>query len=119
LLLVAAFSLGVGTTAVQMLIPLAAHMTDDASRGRVVGKITGGLLAGIMLARPVASVAENVVGCRHSCRAHVSSQSPASSQATGRKARLQGVDRIFTFANANAPSPTATLGGPGMPIRGI
>ncbi|MFM0626854.1 MFS transporter [Paraburkholderia xenovorans] len=64
LLLVAAFSLGVGTTAVQMLIPLAAHMTDDASRGRVVGKITGGLLAGIMLARPVASVAENVVGWR-------------------------------------------------------
>jgi predicted MFS family arabinose efflux permease len=39
-------------------------MTDDASRGRVVGKITGGLLAGIMLARPVASVAENVVGWR-------------------------------------------------------
>ena len=64
LLLVAAFSLGVGTTAVQMLIPLAAHMTDDASRGRVVGKITGGLLAGIMLARPIASIAENVLGWR-------------------------------------------------------
>lgn len=64
LLLIAAFSLGVGTTAVQMLIPLVAHMTDDASRGRVVGKITGGLLAGIMLARPVASVAANVVGWR-------------------------------------------------------
>jgi predicted MFS family arabinose efflux permease len=64
LLLVAAFSVGVGTTAVQMLIPLAAHMTDDASRGRVVGKITGGLLAGIMLARPIASVAENVLGWR-------------------------------------------------------
>lgn len=64
LLLVAAFSLGVGTTAVQMLIPLAAHMTDEASRGRVVGKITGGLLAGIMLARPIASIAENVLGWR-------------------------------------------------------
>ena len=64
LLLAAAFSLGVGTTAVQMLIPLAAHMTDDASRGQVVGKITGGLLAGIMLARPLASVAENVLGWR-------------------------------------------------------
>jgi predicted MFS family arabinose efflux permease len=64
LLLVAAFSLGAGTTAVQMLVPFAAYMTDDASRGRVVGKITGGLLAGIMLARPIASIAENALGWR-------------------------------------------------------
>lgn len=63
-LLVAVFSLGVGTTAVQMLIPLAAHVTDDTSRGRVVGRIAGELLAGIMLARPIASVAENVLGWR-------------------------------------------------------
>lgn len=39
----------------QILIPFAAHMATDANRGRVVGNIMGGLVTGIMLARPAAS----------------------------------------------------------------
>ncbi|WP_298216276.1 MFS transporter [Acidocella sp.] len=48
--------IGLSSVAVQMLIPLTAHLTPEARRGRVVGTVTGGLLFGILLSRPVASV---------------------------------------------------------------
>jgi predicted MFS family arabinose efflux permease len=38
-----------------MLLPLAAHMSAPAQRGKVLGQITGGLLTGVLLARPGAS----------------------------------------------------------------
>lgn len=51
----AALVIGIGSVAVQMLVLYGAHLADDSNRGRVVGNITGGLMLGIMLARPVAS----------------------------------------------------------------
>ncbi len=48
--------IGVTSVAVQMLIPLAAHLTPEARRGRVVGLVTSGLLFGILFSRPAASV---------------------------------------------------------------
>ena len=39
----------------QILVPFAAHLATDENRGRVVGNIMGGLVTGIMLARPAAS----------------------------------------------------------------
>ena len=54
LFLAAAFCIGVGSVAVQILVPLAAHMAPEAFRGRVVGNVMSGLMMGIMLARPVA-----------------------------------------------------------------
>src|SRR5690606_23634543 len=56
LFLGAVFLIGVSSVAVQMIVPMAAHMTPDATRGRVVGSIMSGLMVGIMLARPVSSV---------------------------------------------------------------
>jgi predicted MFS family arabinose efflux permease len=53
--LVCALLIGLGSVAVQVLLPLAAHMAPAASRGRVVGDVSMGLMLGIMLARPVAS----------------------------------------------------------------
>ena len=53
--LAASFVVGLTACAVQMLVPLAAHMAEPARRGRVVGTMTGGLLFGILLARPIAS----------------------------------------------------------------
>ena len=47
--------IGLGSVAVQILIPLAAHLAPDATRGRVVGTVSSGLMIGIMLARPVSS----------------------------------------------------------------
>lgn len=55
LFLLASLCIGIGSVAVQVLVPFAAHMAPDASRGQVVGNVMSGLLCGIMLARPVAS----------------------------------------------------------------
>src|ERR1700692_4712596 len=52
----AAFLLvGVTAVAVQILVPLAAHLAPLAVRGRVVGNVMSGLLLGILLGRPLAS----------------------------------------------------------------
>ncbi|NVK33052.1 MAG: MFS transporter [Rhodobacteraceae bacterium] len=53
--LFAAFLTGLGSVAVQILLPYAAHLSSEAERGRAVGNVMSGLMAGIMLARPVAS----------------------------------------------------------------
>jgi predicted MFS family arabinose efflux permease len=55
LFLLASLCIGLSSVAVQVLVPFAAHMAPDASRGRVVGNVMSGLLCGIMLARPFAS----------------------------------------------------------------
>ncbi len=54
--LAASLLIGLGSVAAQILVPYAAHMASDATRGRVVGNVMSGLMLGIMLARPVASV---------------------------------------------------------------
>ena len=56
IMLTVAFLIGLTSVAAQMLPPLAAHFTPPATRGRVVGNILSGLLFGILLSRPVASL---------------------------------------------------------------
>lgn len=51
--LVVSALIGFSSVSVQMLIPLAAHLAPEESRGRVVGGIMEGLLLGILLARPL------------------------------------------------------------------
>jgi predicted MFS family arabinose efflux permease len=53
--LMAALCIGLGSVAVHVLVPFAAHMAPEAARGRVVGNVMSGLLLGVMLARPVSS----------------------------------------------------------------
>jgi predicted MFS family arabinose efflux permease len=53
--LTAAFFIGLGSVAVQVLVPYVSHMAPEAIRGRVVGNVMSGVMLGIMLARPVAS----------------------------------------------------------------
>lgn len=52
---IAAFALGLGASAVQIIVPYAAHLTPEAQRGRVVGSLMSGLMLGIMLSRPISS----------------------------------------------------------------
>ncbi len=54
--LTAALGIGLGSVAAQIIVPFAAHMSKEATRGVTVGKVVSGLLLGIMLARPVASL---------------------------------------------------------------
>ena len=53
--LAASLLIGLGSVAVQILIPYAGHLAPEAARGRVVGNVTTGLMIGVMLSRPVAS----------------------------------------------------------------
>jgi predicted MFS family arabinose efflux permease len=53
--LAAALLIGLGSVAVQILIPYAGHMAPGAIRGRVVGNVTTGLMIGVMLSRPLSS----------------------------------------------------------------
>ena len=54
--LAAALAIGLGSVAAQVIVPFAAHMSKEATRGQTVGKVVSGLLLGIMLARPAASL---------------------------------------------------------------
>jgi predicted MFS family arabinose efflux permease len=62
--LVASFVVGLCAVATQVLVPFASHLTPERSRGRVVGNVMGGLLAGIMLARPFSSYVAASLGWR-------------------------------------------------------
>jgi predicted MFS family arabinose efflux permease len=53
--LIAALFIGLGSVAVQTILPYAAHLAPEAARGRVIGNVATGLMLGIMLARPIAS----------------------------------------------------------------
>jgi predicted MFS family arabinose efflux permease len=64
LFLIATFVTGMTTSAIQMLVPLAASMTPPQQRGRVVGNIMSGVMLGIMLSRPAASIIAEHFGWR-------------------------------------------------------
>ena len=54
--LAASLAIGIGSVAAQVLVPIAAHLSREETRGQAVGKVVSGLLLGIMSARPVASL---------------------------------------------------------------
>ncbi|GLK54416.1 putative MFS family arabinose efflux permease [Methylopila capsulata] len=60
----ASFAIGVASTAAQMLLPIVANAAPAETRGQTVGTVMSGLLLGILLARPVASVLADVAGWR-------------------------------------------------------
>jgi len=62
--LAASLAIGLGSVAAQVLVPFAAHLSHEATRGQTVGKVVSGLLLGIMLARPAASLIADYAGWR-------------------------------------------------------
>lgn len=64
ILLLMSLLVGLSSVTVQILIPLAAHLAPERSRGRVVGNIMSGLLLGILLARPLSSFLAQHFGWR-------------------------------------------------------
>jgi predicted MFS family arabinose efflux permease len=63
-LLVALFALGAACAAIQILVPIAASMTAPEHRGRTIGNVMSGLMIGIVLSRPIASVVTDALGWR-------------------------------------------------------
>ena len=53
--------IGIGSVAVQVMVPYAANLAPEATRGRVVGNVMSGLMLGIMLSRPAASFVTEAV----------------------------------------------------------
>ncbi len=52
----AALLTGLGCSTVQVIVPYAAHFAVEEKRGQVVGSLMSGLMIGIMLSRPIASL---------------------------------------------------------------
>ncbi|MFT4143458.1 MAG: MFS transporter [Mobilitalea sp.] len=62
--LLAAFVIGVGAVATQILVPYSSFLFPAEQRGQMVGKVMSGVLLGIMLARPVSSLVADMWGWR-------------------------------------------------------
>lgn len=56
LLLLATFILGASCAAIQMMVPLVASMVAPERRGQAIGEVMSGLMIGILLSRPAASL---------------------------------------------------------------
>lgn len=56
LLLFASFILGASCAAIQMMVPLVAAQVAPDRRGRAIGEVMSGLMIGILLSRPAASL---------------------------------------------------------------
>ena len=63
-LLIALFVLGAACSAIQILVPIAASMAPPERRGRVIGDVMSGLMIGILLSRPLASLIADEFGWR-------------------------------------------------------
>jgi predicted MFS family arabinose efflux permease len=61
---VASFAVGASSSAVHVIVPFAAQLAPENSRGRVLGIVFGGLLLGILLARAFSGVAASFFGWR-------------------------------------------------------
>src|SRR5262249_40289589 len=58
------FAAGCATSAIQMVIPVAASLVGEAHRGRIIGNVMSGLMIGILLSRPLASLVADAFGWR-------------------------------------------------------
>ncbi|WP_217578416.1 MFS transporter [Mesorhizobium sp. GbtcB19] len=63
-LLLVLFVLGAASSCIQVLVPVAASMAPPGQDGRVIGDVMSGLMIGILLSRPLASLVADAFGWR-------------------------------------------------------
>ncbi|TXH79579.1 MAG: MFS transporter [Rhizobium sp.] len=63
-LMIFLFLLGAACSAIQILVPIAAAMAEPEHRGRVIGNVMSGLMVGILVSRPLASLFAGLWGWR-------------------------------------------------------
>ncbi|GAA3792792.1 MFS transporter [Streptomyces chiangmaiensis] len=64
MLLAASLISGATSVVAQILVPFAAGLATDHTRGRIVGRVMSGLLTGILLSRTVSSLVSDIAGWR-------------------------------------------------------
>lgn len=64
ILVIGSVAIGIAASIAQQIIPFAAELADERSRGRVVGTVMSGLLAGILLARVFSGIVGEHFGWR-------------------------------------------------------
>jgi predicted MFS family arabinose efflux permease len=64
MLLIASLISGATSVVAQILVPFAASLAPDHSRGRIVGRVMAGLLTGILLSRTASSLVAGAAGWR-------------------------------------------------------
>jgi len=62
--LAASFLVGLTSSAIQMLIPVAAALSPAARRGRIIGNVMMGLMVGVLVSRPAGSLVADAFGWR-------------------------------------------------------
>jgi predicted MFS family arabinose efflux permease len=50
------FFCGLGSVAIQVILPYASHFASEGQRGQLIGNIMSGMMIGVMLARPISSL---------------------------------------------------------------
>ena len=63
-LLTAAFLVGATSCGLQMIVVMAATLSSEAQRGRVIGSVMSGLMLGVLLSRPAGSLIAGALGWR-------------------------------------------------------
>ncbi|MEP0982957.1 MFS transporter [Leptolyngbya sp. FACHB-17] len=58
----ASFAIGASTIAAQILVPFAAQLCQPEERGKIVGRVMGGLFIGILVARTLSGFAGEIIG---------------------------------------------------------
>lgn len=123
--LIASLFIGFGSVSVQILVPYAAHLAPEAVRGRTVGNVMSGLMLGIMLARPVASLMADVLAARRvGIRRAVPWQltrkrKPYASTSASRKIGLQAFTSLDGDTSPNHTRLATTSHLPVLPVRCI
>ncbi|CAL1517099.1 MFS transporter [Chitinophaga sp. MM2321] len=64
MLKVTGFLIGFTSVVPQLVLPLAAHLSDAANRGKVIGAVMSGLLVGILLSRTLSGIVGHHLGWR-------------------------------------------------------
>ncbi|WUL22265.1 MFS transporter [Streptomyces sp. NBC_00353] len=64
MLLIASLVSGATSVVAQILVPFAASLAPDHTRGRIVGRVMSGLLTGILLSRTLSSLISDLAGWR-------------------------------------------------------
>ncbi len=64
LILLALLGIGMGCSALQVLVPIAASVAPPEKRGQMIGDVMSGMMAGVLLSRPLASFLASIWGWR-------------------------------------------------------